>query len=441
MRRLLFIILGQLALCSSALPQPAVFDLKECLNYAINNSPGIEGYNQMAKMQEEKFKAGYSQNLPQIKASLGFQYYLALPTYLFPEAEGSILSSGTSSGQYPVELGAKTNLSAGIQIDQTFFDKNWLLKKKMIAMYSDAKTLQKQKTEDEIIFQTASAYNEVLSMENTRKSLEFTLGILNELKSIVDLQFRNDLILKTEVDRLDLKIKQLVFAKKKLEDGIEARTKALQILMGMPTENLIFLADSLNSTYMDVDVVDDGKPDELKLMENQLLLQDLRISQTSGDNFPKVKGFASFNYLAQGGISSNDIYPLHFLGVRIDIPVFSGLQKKHEINALKFEKEYQKINLATLEQKSDLQTSSELKNFENQKTDSQQLQEFSDLSRQIYETIKMQYENGVTPLSEVLNAEREWREADQKYSEGQRLLFSSFLNLLKSKGQLNSLLN
>ena len=99
------------------------FDLSDCLVYTINNSPKIKSEKLTQKKEIASLEEQRSDYLPQIDAYVNYQnYFNDLPTYIFPEAQGSILAGESLTGPYPLQLGLPHNLNTGFEISQTIFD-------------------------------------------------------------------------------------------------------------------------------------------------------------------------------------------------------------------------------------------------------------------------------------------------------------------------------
>ena len=87
-------------------PAQEAFDLSDCLVYTLNNSPKLQSERLVQEKESASLMEQKSAFLPQIDAFINYHnYFNDLPTYIFPQAEGSILAGETLTGPYPVQLG------------------------------------------------------------------------------------------------------------------------------------------------------------------------------------------------------------------------------------------------------------------------------------------------------------------------------------------------
>ena len=116
-KRILLFFIGICCLYNLQAQDTSKYDLKRCITYALENSYLNQSTELEAAELFSEYKAKKSKILPQIDFYLGYHnYFNDLPTYIFPSSEGSILSGGSSTGPYPVELGLPHNLNTGIDI-------------------------------------------------------------------------------------------------------------------------------------------------------------------------------------------------------------------------------------------------------------------------------------------------------------------------------------
>src|SRR5690606_20341932 len=129
------------------------------------------------------------------------------------------------------------------------------------------------------------------------------------------------------------------------------------------------------------------------------------------------------------------------LGVSLKIPIFNGFETtaRMEQSAL----ELSRIELEM--QQSEAQLSLAFENARNELESAyrnvQQQEENRELAKEVYDQIELQYKEGITLLSELLNTEAERREAENAYQQALLDYQIAQLEMLKATDNLKNLLN
>ncbi|MCB0662266.1 MAG: TolC family protein, partial [Saprospiraceae bacterium] len=199
------------------------------------------------------------------------------------------------------------------------------------------------------------------------------------------------------------------------------------------------------------------KPEELSdsllLNENlnyQILQQQQKITELDNDvikagYYPTLSAFFQYNYAGQGNeLNFNEDNYYGFWsgvwGLNLSIPVFDGLQKQRKL-------EENKLRLLQIDQnKMQLKNASQLefdnagiKLNQNKKLINTQ-QDNMKLAQELYDVTKLSYQEGVAPLTELLNAETSLKQAQSQYLTALLNYKLAELEHIKVSGQLAKLI-
>ena len=232
-----------------------------------------------------------------------------------------------------------------------------------------------------------------------------------------------------------------------LAAGIKKQEDYIKFSMGMPD------TVTLSLKYYDIDnesMVNDvgqatGKSLQARILEQEKDLLDLQRTRIKSENFPRLEAFANINFQAQRESfdffsSGKDWYNISFWGVRLNIPIMKGLDKKHRlakselsISKLEFglQQNISRQKIEYINAKRDLHSS--LMALEDRDIN-------AGFALELFEEADLKYREGTILLSELLDAEATLREARMLYLTGLYAYEIAKLNFMKINGTLERLL-
>jgi len=225
------------------------FELSDCLVYALNNSPKLKAEKLSQEKETINLLEQKSSFLPQVDAYLIYNnYFNDLPTYLFPQEEGSNLAGIPLTGPYAVPLGLRHNLNTGFEISQTIFDMNFFGNTAINQHFQSYQEIQLSIAEEEILYQIAVLFYQIAVNKEKSAFLDMNLERLGKLQSIVKLQADQGFAKQTDYDKLLVKTSNLKSKKNKLNSGIKRQIDFLKLMMGMSQKEsfVIQYADKKN---------------------------------------------------------------------------------------------------------------------------------------------------------------------------------------------------
>lgn len=429
--------------------QQQAFSLKESIKYALENSYSIQKEKLDRAGMRYTMKEEKSGSLPQINAYANYLQYFELPTYIFPEEEGLILSGGESNDAFPVELGREFNLFTGVELKQSLFDKRWLTGPEIKNVSQSLSDLKMRKSEEEVIFNVASAFYQISSNQEQLETINFTLQNLDSLEDIVALQFKNDLVKKTDWTKIKIKISSLKTQQHKLVSGIGQQKNFLKFLMGMPVSEELILEEG--DFEIDPDLPVEELPDfetftQSQLMEKQKELQLLEKKNIQAGYYPKMNAFANFQYQAQRDEfnfldGDEEWFPVHLLGVSLDIPIFKGFEKKAKLGQSEVKMAKIKLQQEQSRQQLAMEYQNALNELETALLSIREQEQNKALTEDEFLQTKLEYKEGITLLSDLLTSENTLREANRLYQSALLDYKMARLKMLKAQGRLKELLN
>ena len=441
----IYLIILSFVLAASALAQDRSdeFNLVECLAYARENSPTHKKFELIQMQSDARIKIERSKFLPQVNAYTDYQQFFEIPTFIFPANEGEILSSGSSEGEYPVRIGQEFNLFAGARISQTLFDKRWMSTKQALELNSEMLQLRERSVEEELAMKISQAFFEVEKLQIQMDLVDSNINKLSEVLSVLRLQYSNGVLKKSELQKMELSIGRLSANKDRISGAIAVRVAQLKFMMGMPDDQNL----SISPEGYDLDELvaqSSGSPSlEIALFENRLRSGEVNIKSVADSYFPKVKAFADFQFQAQRSsfnfLSDEKWHPRHVLGVGINVPIFTGFEKKGRIQLEEIKVDEVALEKENAEKKARLNLNNRANEMRFSEQAVQNEKANKELSDELYRQVLLEYEQGVSTVSDLILASIQQIEASNQYEEAIFDYKLAQMNYLKASSGLGVL--
>ena len=180
MKRSILILMTSL-LGTAAFSQ--TFSLREAIDYSLKNHGSNVVQSNELEIAKQKSIGALAAYLPQVNATVGFDDNLQRQTTVIP---GSAFGATEDK---KVKFGNKFNTNAILQLDQTIYDQALLYGIKAGAPAQKIAELNKSKNDETLIYNTASAYAQILILKEQQKLLEANRKQYKELYDITKFRF------------------------------------------------------------------------------------------------------------------------------------------------------------------------------------------------------------------------------------------------------------
>jgi outer membrane protein len=452
------------AWAQTAPPATDAFSIRECIQYANVHNSGIRTARideQIARQQTNEIKG---RGLPQANINGTFEDRLKIPLLIIPGGFGGIPggdSTGTGGAGSPggdnargqgIPMGFKYNSSLSGEVTQMIVDPSFWIGLKAAKASSIYYQQTTQRVSEDAAYNIANAYYQVIVVQKQLDLLRTNLASTQTILSNTEVQFRNGVAKKVDVDRLRVNASNLQSQIRQAELSLTQVMNALKFQMGMPIEQTIVLSDTSLTFRQDEAVLDapaenylENRVDYRLLQTNRQLLELDRKNNASG-YLPTLRAFANYGYVAQGpefgffrtpGNGWVD-YTVSSIGLRLNIPVFDGLQRsaRNQQAKLSLKKTDENINLAR--QSIKLEVSNALTQYRNTLERIDAEQQNVELAQEVYQVTQLEFREGVGTSTSVVEAETALRRAQNTYIDTLLDLYAARLDLERAKGTIFS---
>ncbi|MFM7022368.1 MAG: TolC family protein [Flavobacteriales bacterium] len=440
-RKLLFPLLFAVFTASSLSAQE--MSLKQCIEYGIEHNVAIKKAQLEVDKNEEKKKEVLSTGLPQVNASSTFNDNLVLPTQLLP---GQFL--GQPAGTFiPVRFGTQYNFTAGATVSQLIYNQTLMVGVEASKVAEDLAGLGAEKVKEQIIYQVASSYY-ALQITNMQQGIvESNLKKVEQLLSVVKVQYENGFAKKTDYDRLQVNQTNLKTELENLQLNVQYLKDVLKYSMGMSLDSSIAITQMIDPAS-----ANDASPQanisnniDMKILETQKVLNALNVKQYYAGYYPVLSATASYNWSNMG----NEVhftgdkaqwYNTSVVGLNLSFPIFDGLNRHYKAQQAKIQQEQLELDASSLAESIRIGNLNAYKTFKSNQATLIVQERNMKLAEEIFASTQEQYNGGIVSMSELLSAETALKEAQTNYLKSIVQVKIAELELMKASGNIQSLI-
>lgn len=409
--------------------------LEECINYALSNQPNIKLANIDKEIVNRDINTQLADWLPQVRADGSYTRNLVIG------------SNVANIGGQPVVIrqGLNNASNAGILADQAIYSNELLLASKA-AKYSREQVNQSiENVKINTITQVSKAFYDVLLSQEQLSILDGDILRLEKQLNDAYAQFQSGLVDKIDYKRATISLNSSKAQRKAVAERLVYKKSYLNQLMGTATNSKIDLVfdDSNLAEKIALDTTSYMAQEnriELKQLNTQRQLQQLNVSYYKMGFLPKVSAFYNYNlnYFNDNFRNLYDKdYPASQVGLRLSIPIFQGTKRIQSLRKAQLQTEA--IDITIEDQKKQINTEYDLAlgTYKSNLNDWKVQGENELLAKEVYETVKMQYDEGIKTYLDLITAETDLRTTQLNYLNSLYNLLSSKVDVQKAMGILN----
>jgi outer membrane protein len=443
MKRIVLIFLCTIGLSANA--QVTTLTLKDAVNYALQNKADAKKAKLEVENSEYKIQEVRSRALPQISANGNLTYNPVIQTTVIDGA-----GFGQPGTTIQAAFGQKWTSNAGLSLTQAIFDQSVFTGLRAAKSTREFYQINDQLTEEQVIERVANNYYSVYVQKERLTLLDSNYVNTTKVRDIVKGQFDNGLAKKIDLDRIIVKMSNIDTERQQIKNQITLQENALKFYMGMPIETVI---DMPKEEFEVVPAALTEQPNvenrtEYLLLKKQEELLVYNKKAVEAGYYPTLSLTAGYNYIGQGpelpwfAKPKDGVYWSDYssIGLNLHVPIFTGFgtrakvrQADVQIRSLQEDIKDTKLSLDLDYRNAIAQIENNLVTIENQKENMR-------LATEILSNTKNNYLQGLASLTDLLDAENASLEAQNNYTRAVLNYKIAEISLIKSKGELKSLI-
>ncbi|WP_140936642.1 TolC family protein [Sphingobacterium lumbrici] len=420
-----------------------VLTLQDAVKFALENKAEAKKSKlelENAQYQIDEVRAGA---LPQITGSGSLTY-----NPMIQENALTMTPEGGESTLMFIKFGQPWQATSTLAVNQQIFNQALFTGLKAARTTREFYIINSQLTEEQLIEKVANAYYEVfqstLQLQTIQNNLDNTTKTHNVIKGLVEA----GLAKKIDLDRISVNINNLEAQKQQVINANQLRENALKFAIGMNISQDIELPKETFDVNIEVlqHEANLSNRSEVLLLGKQSELLELNKKSIVANYYPSLSFTGNLGYTGFGEslpLFNRNANKSTFsaVGLNLSIPIFNGGATKSRVNQadiqirqLQVDIENTKLALNLAHENAKSQIKNSLLTINSNRLN-------VNLAKEVLDNTENNYRNGLATLTELLDAET-------AYAEAQNNLNTSLLNykvaevqLIKSNGNLKSLVN
>lgn len=407
---------------------PAKASLQQLIDYALSNKISLMQAAIDEEIGEKDIDIALSGWLPQVNASGSYNYNVKVPTSFI--------------GGQNIALGQKNASALVLQADQQILNPALMQASKAATLIRQS---NKQNTESQkinTVVEVSKAYYDILTSEEQIKIVRENIARLQKQYNDAKVRYEVGLVDKTDFKRAQIALSNANADEKRTVELRRYKYEYLKNVLSVDKTADITL--SFENTSMENEILLDTTSSavvtnriEFQQLQTSKKMQELETQYYKWTYLPNVSAFYnySFNYRND---KFNDLYSNNFpssvAGLSVSIPIFQGFKRKHQINQSKLRESRIDLSMEDLKNQVNTEYALATASYNANLIDWKTSKDNVDLSKEVYDTIKLQYDEGIKTYLDLMTAETDLKTSQLNYLNALYALLSTKLDVQKALG-------
>ncbi len=397
--------------------------LPQLVEYALENKPGVKQALIDEEIGERDIKSALSGWLPQISANADL-------THSIKQQQANI---------------PKNNSGITIQADQQILNAGLIQASKSAKFYRKQFDENTENQSISTIVEVSKGYYDILTSQEQLEIISENINRLEKQFQDAKAQYEVGLVDKTDFQRAQISLSNSKADLKRTKELLKYKYAYLKALIGYEADKDLSL--SFNGQEMEQDILLDTTDMlnyqnrvEYRQLQTQKQLQQINTAYNKLQFMPNLSGFINYglayNHDSFGSLY-NQSYPGSVVGLRLNIPIFQGTKRRQEIRKSQLLEE--RIDLDLINAKNQINSQHELAmaSYKANLNDWKVAKENVEISEDVYNTIKLQYDEGIKAYLDLMTSETDLRTAQLNYLNTLYSLLSAKLDVKQALGTIS----
>ncbi|WP_240409016.1 TolC family protein [Flavobacterium psychrotrophum] len=432
-----------ITLISFTLSAQEHWTLKQCIEYGLKNNRNNTIYANQKKAADARAKEALAEYLPKIALTSTLDDNLRV--------QETIIPAGIFSDQdIRVAFTKKFQANNTAQLDQVIYDQSLLTGLKANKYNKEQAQLNLKQTQESIIYNISSAYFQISVYREQLELLIANKEIYRRQMEIFQLQVDKGVTLQKDLDKVTVDYNNNSSQIRVAESNLKLAENELKFEMGYPIENTL-IVDTIDSekvpqitSKLTDNAFSPSKKTEFQLSENKIRLLEIEAKRIRHEALPKLSAYARYGALGFGdtvGETYRELSMFSAIGLKLNIPILDFYRRgaQHDQAEIERDNAQEQLKIDEGRYKVDYQNA-QTKIVEAQ-TNVENDRRNVTLAESVLQTTDLQFQKGVTNLTDWLNTQSSLRTAQNSYLNSLYNFYLATLDLEKAAGTLTEFYN
>lgn len=393
--------------------------LSDAVRFALEKQYSRRSAALESQTAEARVRESRTRFMPQLNGAFDFRDNVKRQVILLPTS-----AFGGPAGEFKeIRQGTQYNATASLDLSQKVLDMSNLADIRTAKESARLAALLGEQLAIEVKAAVHRAYFTVLLQQQRLRSADASVARNREALKVVQSRFENQSALRSELNRAKLNLSNAEFQYSVFTDSVASSMSYLSFLMGADPAQSWQLSDSLllpaEISSVSEEAVSPSSRIEFKLAEQSAKIAESQIRKLKHGYIPTLGAYGFF--AAQSFSESANLFQkenwfsVGYLGLRLQLPVFDGLQKAAQIKIQKLQLLKVQVTEDSVSKAVQYQVSQTSRSLRQSISGLLIQKQNMALATEILNEVKVRYENGQSLFSEVLDAESTYRDTELNY--------------------------
>ena len=448
---LTFALLPVVALAQGSEGKP--LSLKECLDYSTQNNVALQKDRLGIEEAMQSRREIVGSLLPQLNASAGYTYNIQKTTIAMPNFVNSMMPEpmrDPNAAKYmTVTMGMDLSANWGLSLTQQILNFSLFNAVGIAKAGEEMAKLGADADSDDLLTKTATLYYNAQVLQYAIGLFDDNLAVMDRMASIMDVSRENGIVRKVDSDRISVTKTNLETERLSMERAFDVQKNLLKLQMGFPMDEDISLEpldiDKLEAVIMSEGLNGFTVEDQLpyKMLKQQQKMLSLQKKSAIGETLPMLSLSANYSENYMGDHFYGETYhhfPVSMVTLNLRVPLFTGMSKNAKIKKAGIQLEKAQLDEQMLVQSLTMANSNARMQFEQNRSTIESQKRNKELALDVLEVTEKNYNEGISTLSDLLNASSSLIQAQMNYINALNSSVKAYLDLKKANGTINEII-
>ena len=311
-----------------------VMSLQQCIDSAMVNERRIRMSETDVQIANERTGELRGALLPKLRGVVDYKYYTDLPYQLMP----ATIFGGPPGMYREIQFGTPQNVAANLALQIPLYDPASFSAVQVGKETEAMAQIQHERTREDVVMEVSAVYYNAQILQSRLAFLDSNVVNAAALVRTLELLHGQALARRTDVDRIALQRDQLSTQRTQVQGQFEQVLDGLKVLTGMPLDGSL----SVDTTAPEKELTNTatGTTTQRRMADQALRLKNAELRTLKRARLPGISGQGMYGTTGFGPLESDDhfnFYPIGYLGLQLQVPIFQGTILAHRIKSKKFE--------------------------------------------------------------------------------------------------------
>lgn len=413
---------------ASSLPPKA--SLQHCIDFALSNRSAVKQATIDEAIGERDIASALSGWFPQIGATGTYNNNIIIPTAVI--------------GDQVIQMGQKNVSALVLQADQQILNPGLLQASKAAKYVRKQNAQNTENVKINTIVEVSKAYYDILTSEEQLTIIRENIARINKQLSDARARYETGLVDKTDFKRAQITLANSQADLKRTTEVLKYKYAYMKEVIGLAPEEPLTL--TFDNASMESEIVldtaaafDYRQRIEYQQLQTQRQLQSINTQYNKWTYLPSLSAFYNYawDYRNNSFGKMFDVdYPRSVFGLTLNVPIFQGMKRVQEIKKSQLMEERIDWDLVNLRNQLNSQYEMAMATYKANLNDWVTARENVALSKEVYNTIKLQYDEGIKTYLDLMTAETDLRTTQVNYLNALYAVLSGKLDVQRALGTI-----